>query len=140
MSDESRNSSPCNNKDLFEEASGPDESSMSAQELNHSQSSDGENASDTEYDPAILAAIEASREEAETEYVNPEIAAALAASIKETEQTNEDNHVTSKDTNETNDSDKEDNKDSENPDEKSQSGNSLNSEKAEVKVDVDDLG
>jgi len=92
MSDGSPNSSPSNRKELNGEGSCPDDSSMSAQELNHTQSSDGDNDSETEYDPEILAAIEASREEAETEYVDPQIAAAIAASMKEAEiEKEEDN-------------------------------------------------
>ena len=110
MSDGSRNSSPSVSKDLNGEASCPDDSSMSAQELNHSQSSDGDNESDTEYDPEILAAIEASREEAGKDHVDPAIAAAIAASMKEAENLEEDNHVDSNETKE-NSNDKDENLD-----------------------------
>eukprot|EP00092_Neocalanus_flemingeri_P010384 GFUD01011192.1.p1 GENE.GFUD01011192.1~~GFUD01011192.1.p1 ORF type:complete len:641 (+),score=221.43 GFUD01011192.1:47-1969(+) len=119
MSDASRNSSPSDSKDLNGEASCPDDSSMSAQELNHSQSSDGENASDTEYDPEILAAIEASREDAEKEHVDPQIAAAIAASMKEAEHS-EDNHVNNNETDENIENKESVGKESENLDETSQ--------------------
>ena len=93
MSDDSSESSTNIHNNFREEVFAPDESSMSAQELNHSQSSEGDNASDTEYDPAILAAIEASKEESETEYVDPEIAAALAESMKESELMQEEGRL-----------------------------------------------